>query len=97
MNTKQPLSQLTDSQKNEDRYLSAQAFMQGYATQNLIQNDNIKPIWINSSDSFWYTRYHKADDDLSATTDPKPTTKIIKEYRIVNAHERTNLPAFDVF
>ena len=97
MNAKQPFSPLSDSQENEDRYLGAQAFMQGYANQDLVQSDNVKPIWINSSDSFWYERLSKPDEDLSEITDTKLTTKLVKEYRIVDACERTNLPAFDHF
>ena len=80
MNAKQPFSPLSDSQENEDRYLGAQAFMQGYANQDLVQSDNVKPIWINSSDSFWYERLSKPDEDLSEITDTKLTTKLVKEY-----------------
>ena len=87
MNTNDPLSPLMDSQVNRDCYLRAQAFMQGYDTQNLIQNDNIKPVWINDSDCFWYTRTYKSESGQAG--------RIGKEYRMVDADKRCNSLAFD--
>ena len=87
MNAKQVCSSLCDSQSRECHYLSAQAFLQGYASQNLIQNDNIKPVWIKGSDCFWYTRTYKIESDSAGS--------IGKEYRLVDSQKQTNSSAFD--
>ena len=86
MNAKNTASPVSDLQKSEDRYRSAQAFMQGYATQNLIQNDNIEPIWICSG-RFWYIRTYKTEHDHADS--------IGKEYRLVDVNKRSNSLAFD--
>ena len=62
-----------------DRYQRAQAILQGYCTDELVQNDSIFPFWIEGADCFWYER----------------KTKIGKEYRLVDANARNNEAAFD--
>ena len=86
MTAKLSPSPLTGSQK-EEHYLNAQTFMQGYTTQSLIQNDNIKTTWINGSDCFWYTRAYKIKSGEAGS--------IGKEYRIVDAKNLSNSLAFD--
>ena len=81
----------TDSrpENNEEagsRYRRAESFMQGLRTQNLVQNDNITPRWIEQSECFWYPRYYRRDDRPGA---------IGKAYRCVDAAALTNELAFD--
>ena len=68
----------------EKRYQQAQAFMQGYTTTNLVQNESIFPHWIvdtnnKSINMFWYERAYQSG----------------KQYRLVDAKNATNTVAFD--
>lgn len=70
-----------------ERYRRAQAFIEGYRTNNLVQNDTLFPIWIEGTDCFWYERTYQTRDEA--------LEKIGKEYRLVNAKAATNQAAFD--
>ena len=87
MNVKPTISQPGDSLEIEKCYQNAQVFMQGCDSKSLIQNDNIQPQWINSSDCFWYQRYYKIKGGRPGS--------IGNEYRIVDANKRINRLAFD--
>lgn len=78
---------MTDFSANDTlltRYQRAQAFMQGFTTQSLVQNDTLFPVWIGDTDCFWYKR---------ATREPSGDLTI--EYRLVDAKAATNQAAFD--
>ena len=81
-------AQSPDSQAMEERYRRAEAFMQGFGTKSLVQNETIFPHWIvdannTSCDCFWYERSTRAGNRSG------------KEYRLVDAKKRTNTLAFD--
>lgn len=66
------------------RYKRANAIMEGYLTNRLVQNDAVFPHWIfyadgSGSQCFWYIR----------------DTKKGREFRWVDARAATNTPAFD--
>ena len=61
------------------RYEKASRIMQGVFTKELTCNDTVFPVWIGDSDCFWYVRH----------------TRATQEYRLVNAKEARNEPAFD--
>ena len=69
------------------RYQRAQTLIQGFATQNLVQNDTIFPTWVDGADCFWYERAYKAGD--------RPSGPVCKEYRLVDAKAKTNEIAFN--
>lgn len=70
----------------EDRYKRAEAIIQGFTTQNLVQNDAILPTWIEDTDCFWYERHFRLEGELEA--------KIGKEWRLVDAGKKSNDLAF---
>ena len=77
----------------EARYQRAKVLMQGLGDRNIIANSTVFPIWIKSTDCFWYERdinVHKNIESLK-----EPLGKWDKEYRLVNAKAGTNTPAFD--
>ena len=43
----------------EIRYQRAQTIIQGYTTQNLVQNDAVFPHWIEETGCFWYERSYQ--------------------------------------
>ena len=75
--------------KNEltSRYRQAQTLHQALGTKSLVQNDTLFPHWIGNTDCFWYERTTKQGRE--------PTTKIGKEFRLVDAKAATNTIAFD--
>ena len=81
----------TNSFSIETRYRRAEAFMQGLRTQNLVQNDNIKPRWIEQNEYFWYPHYYKINH---APVADKPSV-IGKEYRLFDVGVLKHRPAFD--
>lgn len=76
-----------DNPTMESRYQRAQSLVQGIWTDNIAFNDTIYPIWIESSDCFWYERVTKTGKGDSAIFG--------KEYRLVDAKAATNKLAFD--
>ena len=80
-------TQETSTPTIEARYQQAQALIQGFTTQELVQNDTIFPTWIEGTDCFWYERAYKVGEE--------PSVKIGKEYRLVDAATSTNSAAFD--
>lgn len=74
---------MTINDKNKDAMLSkyqrAQALLQGVWNKNVAYNTTLIPHWIGETDSFWYEREFKTG----------------KEYRLVNAAEKSNNIAFD--
>lgn len=63
----------------EVRYQRALAWMQGFETHMLVQNDYLLPHWIKDTTCFWYER----------------ATKTGKEFRWIDALAATNKVAFD--
>ncbi len=61
------------------RYQRANHLMQGLFSNRIVKNDTVFPVWIGSSNRFWYVR----DSTKGA------------EYRLVDAEEATNTSAFD--
>lgn len=70
-----------------ERYHSAKLFMQGYMTNELVQNDTIFPNWINGSNCFWYIRTLRVGDRSSG--------KVSTQYRLVDAELGSNKSAFN--
>ncbi|MDB9953763.1 S9 family peptidase [Porticoccaceae bacterium] len=70
----------------ETRYQRAEEILQGFGTNQLVQNDRIFPYWIEGTDFFWYERASKLSKEPFA---------VIKEFRLVNAKSATNQAAFD--
>lgn len=70
----------------EKRYRRAEFLLQGFGTNQLVQNDRIFPYWIDGTDCFWYERITKQSKEPSA---------VIKEFRLVDAKAATNQAAFD--
>ena len=68
-------------------YQRAKSLIEGYTTTSLVQNDTIFPFWIEGTDCFWYERVIKIKT--------VPTSKIGKQYRLVDAKAATNKIAFD--
>ena len=85
MNFKEPTLSQTDDRDLKGSYQRAQMLLQGLRTQNLVQNDNLQPRWIDKTDCFWYPRFTK----------DKSVPSIKTEYRLVDAVTLTNKPAFD--
>ena len=61
------------------RYVNAESLLQCVFSPKKIPNSILFPKWIGNSDLFWYERYAKDG----------------REYRLVNAREKTNIVAFD--
>ncbi|MDB9953551.1 hypothetical protein OAD57_09210 [Porticoccaceae bacterium] len=77
------------------RYQRAQVYFQAAnGSRHLDFNTTVAPHWMGGSECFWYTHEFPIGNqpDNSHNTQDK---KVGKEYRIVNAVERTNEPAFD--
>lgn len=62
-----------------DRYSKAESLLQCIFDPKKIANSILFPTWVGASDVFWYERF---------------STKG-REYRLVNAQEKTNVKAFD--
>jgi dipeptidyl-peptidase 4 len=67
-----------------EKYRLADIIMQGFRTHKMVQNDRLSPYWIEDSDYFWYER-----------TLCLASGEAGKEYRLVNARDGSNIPAFD--
>jgi dipeptidyl-peptidase 4 len=70
-----------------EKYQRAEAMIQGYfgtPKQKLVQNDKLYPYWIDNTDYFWYER-----------TLLLASGEMGKDYRLVNARDGSNIPAFD--
>ena len=61
------------------RYELAQKIMKGVLSNSIVMNDAVFPHWIEGSHSFWYQR----------------ETRNGKQFRLVDADEASNMPAFD--
>lgn len=64
-----------------DRYEMAQKFLQGIFSNKCVRNDIVLPHWVCDEDCFWYSRQ----------------TEEGREFRFVDAVQRTNTVAFDHF
>ena len=69
------------------RYKQSQAFLQDIGENKMALNATLYPIWIDSSDCFWYERKFRDDN--------APADRVIKQYRLVNARSASNHVAFD--
>ena len=77
--------------KNQDKmteiYRRAETFEHESVTEKIVLNSLIFPHWICNSNSFWYIRKKHSNSDES--------TRVIKEFRLVNAETKRNCKAFD--
>ena len=80
------LENIPDTKILESRYQRAQNLRSGIFNQKLHFNDAVFPIWIDSSDCFWYERTLNTGSQADGRG---------KEYRLVNAREASNTLAFD--
>ena len=69
------------------RYQRAEKMDQGIGTKQLAFNTTIYPHWVGDSDYFWYVRDTKSGQGVGALFG--------REYRLVNAENKNNTPAFD--
>jgi dipeptidyl-peptidase 4 len=68
-----------------EKYRRAEALMQQiFGTLKLVHNDKLYPYWIDESDYFWYERTLRLASGEAG-----------KEFRLVNARDGSNTPAFD--
>jgi dipeptidyl-peptidase 4 len=65
-----------------EKYRRAETLMQG--ADRLVQNDRLCTYWIDNTDYFWYERTLRL-----------ASGEVGKEYRLVNARDGLNIPAFD--
>ena len=66
------------------RYRRAEQYLQeGFGAKRLVNNTHIIPHWIKGSDCFWYLH------------ESRPAENLIKTYRLYNAEQQTQSPAFD--
>ena len=79
----------------EARYKRAQTLIQGFTTQNLVQNDAVFPHWIEETECFWYERAYRRSNDGSNQAHSESSAQIGKEYRLVDAARANNQAAFD--
>ena len=63
----------------QECYQRAQSLLQGFKNQHLVRNFDIQAHWIDGVDCFWYQRQHDQGT----------------EYRLVDAGEQSNHPAFN--
>lgn len=70
---------ISTEQDMSDRYERAQKLLQGLWSNTVVLNDTLIPHWIEKTDCFWYDRESKDG----------------KEFRLVDAKEKTNNVAFD--
>ena len=75
------MSQLLQAPKKDrlNSYQQAQTLIQGVLSSNLVRNDTVFSHWIEGSHSFWYER----------------ATAAGKVFRLVDADQGSNEPAFD--
>lgn len=66
------------------KYQSAENFMRGAMTDNLVFNDNLRPYWISGTEKFWYVRSIAGSDNA-----------IYHQIRLVDADSGRNVIAFD--
>jgi dipeptidyl-peptidase 4 len=83
MTIKEALTEQTPCAMTE-KYRRTEAIMQGLGTHKLVQNSKLYPYWIDDSDYFWYERTLRLASGEAG-----------KEYRLVNARDGSNIPAFD--
>ncbi len=70
---------MTPQHSMQKRYENAHLMIKGFLNKNVFRNTSILPRWIEGSDNFWYLRHAKEG----------------KEFRLVDASQATNQPAFD--
>ena len=75
------------------QYQRAKNLLQNYGPATIVANATVFPIWIEGTNSFWYER----DINLSKNTEcpDQPLKPWDREYRLVNAKNKTNRQAFD--
>lgn len=78
---------IVDDQSMLSRYQRAEALEHEAQVESMVLNARIFPNWVNNGRCFWYIRKNRRSE-IS-------TTKITKEYRLVDVQSGTNTPAFD--